>query len=175
MEAMGALDKQPVELADAIESLPSASGLYAWWARPGTLPAFQGHLNSDDPSWQLVYLGLATRLRQRILSNHLKRSGSSTLRRVLAGLLLDDQGYRTRWTDRVILVDEDESRLTQWMHEHLRLTWVVVPDPKVLEAGVICAWRPMLNVDHARPGEALDLVKAARKAYRDSAGQRPVP
>lgn len=52
----------------------------------------------------------------------MKRSGSSTLRRTLAGLLLDDEAFRTRWTDRVVLVDEDEVRLTAWMEANLRVS-----------------------------------------------------
>jgi hypothetical protein len=60
-------------------------------------------------------VGIATKLRSRLVANHLRRSGSSTLRRTLAGLLLLDEQYRTRWTDRVVLVDDDEARLTHWM------------------------------------------------------------
>ncbi|WP_308818609.1 GIY-YIG nuclease family protein [Pseudonocardia alni] len=77
----------------------------------------------------LLYVGLATRLRTRLASNHLRRSGSSTLRRTLAGLLLDEQEYRTRWSDRVVLVDDDEARLTQWMSENLRVPWCEYPTP----------------------------------------------
>ncbi|WP_374107498.1 GIY-YIG nuclease family protein [Pseudonocardia sp. ICBG1034] len=57
----------------------------------------------------------------RLASNHLRRSGSSTLCRTLAGLLLDEQQYRTRWSDRVVLVDDDEAQLTQWMSENVDL------------------------------------------------------
>src|SRR4051794_29257476 len=46
----------------------------------------------------------------------------STLRRTLAGLLASE-GYRTTWTDRVVLIPQDETRLTAWMYAHLRLTW----------------------------------------------------
>jgi hypothetical protein len=73
------------------------------------------------------------RLRSRITSNHLRPSGSSTLRRTLVGLLMTTQGYRTGWTDRVVLVPEDEERVTEWMHEHLALTWVERLDPLSVE------------------------------------------
>jgi hypothetical protein len=95
----------------------------------------------------LLYVGLATRLRMRLASNHLRRSGSSTLRRTLAGLLLDEQEYRTRWSDRVVLV---EARLTQWMSENLRVPWCEYPTPRAGEADVIRALDLPLNVDHAR-------------------------
>lgn len=38
--------------------------------------------------------------------------GASTLRRTLAGLLLAEHGYRTKRTDRVVLVARDEARGT---------------------------------------------------------------
>jgi hypothetical protein len=117
-------------------------------------------------------VGLATKLRSRLASNHLRRSGSSTLRRTLAGLLLDEQDYQTRWTDRVVLVDEDEARLTTWMTSTLRVSWCEHPTPRDVEADVIRGLRPPLNVDHAS-GAALQVIKAARRRYYDSAGPRP--
>ena len=123
----------PRLLTEAAVALPRTAGLYAWWAPPSVLPSFPGPTNSADPGRRLLYLGKATRLRSRITSNHLKRSGSSTLRRTLAGLLMPTEGYRTVWTDRVVLVPEDEERLTEWMHEHLALTWVEHPDPLSVE------------------------------------------
>ncbi|MGV9746384.1 GIY-YIG nuclease family protein [Rhodococcus zopfii] len=67
-------------------------------------------------------------LRRRI-SNRLRRSGSSTLRRTVAGLLLAEQHCRTERTARVVLVAEDEVRLTARMHTHLRLSWCEHPHP----------------------------------------------
>ncbi len=45
------------------------------------------------------------------------------IRWTLAGLLIDTENYRTRaTTDRVVLIDDDEIRLTEWMTTHLRLS-----------------------------------------------------
>lgn len=118
---------------------------------------------------RLLYVGLAKNLRRRITSNHLRRSGSSTLRRTLAGLLLDTEGYQTRRTDRVVLVDEDEIRLTAWMHTHLRLTWCLHPTPADVEAAVIAQWAPPMNVAHTTAGPVLNVITAARAAYNTSA------
>ncbi|MBN9792525.1 hypothetical protein DMP17_28615 [Pseudonocardia sp. TMWB2A] len=123
------------------------------------------------PGLRLLYVGLATKLCTRLASNHLRRSGSSTLRRTLAGLLLDEQEYRTRWSGRVVLVDDDEARLTQWMGENLRVSWCEYPTPRDVEADVIQALDPPLNLDHAS-GPATEVVKAARRRYYDSAGPR---
>ncbi|MFE5708026.1 GIY-YIG nuclease family protein [Rhodococcus koreensis] len=154
---------------DDLATLPAASGLYAWWAAPDLFPHLPGPAHPTDPSVRLLYVGLATNLRRRIGSNHLRRSGSSTLRRTLAGLLLDAEGYQTRRTDRVVLLDEDETRLTAWMHTHLRLSWCPHPTPADVEATVIGQWAPPLNIAHTTPGPVLAVITAARAAYNTSA------
>ena len=150
--------------------IPPRPGLYAWWGPPAILPELIGPAHPTKSGLRLLYVGLTTKLRSRQTSNHLRRSGSSTLRRTLAGLLLDEQGYRTRRTDRVVLVDEDEVRLTDWMRAHLRVSWCKHPAPREVEAEVIRTLRPPLNVEHAT-GPSVALVKTARRRYFDSAGQ----
>ncbi|GBF17772.1 hypothetical protein Br6_05179 [Rhodococcus sp. Br-6] len=153
---------------DDVTELPPASGLYAWWAAPTVLPHLPGPAHPLERDLRLFYVGLASNLRRRIISNHLRRSGSSTLRRTVAGLLLAEQSYRTERTDRVVLIDEDEVRLTDWMRVHLRLTWCEHPDPGSVEPAVIGQWAPPLNLDHAT-GAVREIVKAARTAYNTSA------
>jgi hypothetical protein len=152
--------------------VPAASGLYAWWAPPAVLPALPGPPHPAIVDLRLLYVGIASRLRSRLASNHMRRSGSSTLRRTLAGLLLEEERYRTRWTDRVVLVDADETRLTAWMTAHLRVSWCPHPAPRDVEEAVIRRLHPPLNVEHAS-GPARDVVVAARRRYRESAGPQP--
>ncbi|WP_327370668.1 GIY-YIG nuclease family protein [Streptomyces sp. NBC_01217] len=163
----------PRTLDTAVTDLPTTAGLYAWWAPAEVLAPFAGPANSGRPELRLLYVGKAKRLRSRIVSNHLRDSGRSTLRRTLAGLLMSAEGYRTVWTDRVVLVGEDEQRLTDWMHRHLTLTWSEYHDPVPLETALISRLRPPLNVDGAEHGTALDCVKQARSLYYASAGSRP--
>jgi hypothetical protein len=136
------------------------------------LSEFVGLAHPTAPDLRLLYVGLAMKLRSQLGSNHLRRSGSSTLRRTLAGLLLDEQGYRTRWSDRVVLVDEDEARLTEWMGINLRVSWCQHSDPRDVEGDIIRTLRPPLNIEHAT-GPTVDAAKAARRRYFDSAGPRP--
>lgn len=166
------LMRPPIVPSGIAAQAPREPGIYAWWAPPAVLPAMPGPAHPDAPGLRLLYVGLATTLRSRLGRNHMRRSGSSTLRRTLAGLLLDDEGYRTRWTDRVVLVDEDEARLTDWMTTNLRVSWCVHPRPRRVEGDVIRLLGPPLNVDHAS-GPVRDAVKAARKRYYASAGPRP--
>lgn len=171
-DVIARLVAHPTHPVDVRADAPAAAGLYAWWAPPTVLPALVGPPHPAVADLRLLYVGIATRLRSRLASNHLRRSGSSTLRRTLAGLLLDEQRLRTRWTDRVVLVDEDETRLTDWMSTNLRVSWCGHPAPRDVEGGIIRVLRPPLNVDHAT-GPMVEIVKAARRAYFDSAGARP--
>ncbi len=166
-EALRLLSGVPVALDVAVKRLSRGSGVYAWWAAPSVLPDLPGPPNDSDPSRRMLYLGRATSLRGRILRNHLRRSGSSTLRRTLAGLLVSE-GYRTTWTDRVVLVPEDETRLTAWMHEHLRLTWAEDPEPTIIEAELVRRLHPPLNVHGVDPEHIQAAVVAAKNSYNTS-------
>ncbi|MFG3682968.1 GIY-YIG nuclease family protein [Micromonospora chalcea] len=168
-EALRLLSGPPVALDVAVKRLARGSGVYAWWAPPSVLPDLPGPPNDSDPSRRMLYLGRATSLRGRILRNHLRRSGSSTLRRTLAGLLVSE-GYRTTWTDRVVLVPEDETRLTAWMHEHLRLTWAEDAEPAVIEAELVRRLHPPLNVHGVDPEHIRAAVVAAKNSYNVSSG-----
>ncbi|MFJ8207240.1 GIY-YIG nuclease family protein [Micromonospora chalcea] len=168
-EALRLLSGPPVALDVAVKRLARGGGVYAWWAPPSVLPDLPGPPNDSDPSRRLLYLGRATSLRGRILRNHLRRSGSSTLRRTLAGLLVSE-GYRTTWTDRVVLVPEDETRLTAWMHTNLRLTWAEDPEPAVIEAELVRRLHPPLNVHGVDPEHIQEAVVAAKNSYNASSG-----
>ncbi|MDI1463388.1 GIY-YIG nuclease family protein [Catellatospora sp. KI3] len=172
-QVIDGLHAAPVALGEAVARLPRTPGLYAWWASPSVLADLPGPVNATDSGLRLLYLGIATSLRTRIAGNHLARSGSSTLRRTLAGLLLPTQAYQTVWTDRVVLTAADELRLTGWMTDNLRLTWWACGDPRDHELKLITALAPPLNVEGAAPGRHRDLVRNARAAYLASAGPRP--
>lgn len=163
----------PIGFPQVIDTLPTAPGLYAWWAKLSILPDLPGPTNEYDQALRLLYVGLATNLRRRIAGNHLKRSGSSTLRRTLAGLLLGTEHYRTMWTDRVVLVPDDELRLTAWMTTHLQLTFAEHPEPDTIELGLIAALNPPLNVNGATRSHVRARIVAAKAAYAASAGPRP--
>jgi hypothetical protein len=176
-EALRLLSRAPVGLDVAVKGLSRGSGVYAWWAAPSILPGLLGPANGSVPSLRLLYLGRATSLRGRILRNHLRRSGSSTLRRTLAGLLVSE-GYRTTWTDRVVLVAEDEARLTAWMYAHLRLTWAEDAEPAAIEAELVRRVHPPLNVHGVDPEHIQAAVVAAKDSYNTSSrpiGPSPTP
>jgi hypothetical protein len=85
----------------------------------------------------------------------------------LAGLLLSE-GYRTTWTDRVVLVAENEARLTAWMYAHLRLTWAEDAEPATIEAELVQRVHPPLNVHGVDPEHIQAAVIAAKNSYNTS-------
>ncbi len=98
----------------------------------------------------LLYVGIAPNgakrttgkrtLRDR-LKNHCRGPiGSSTLRRTLASLLtpdLLDLSLGRTASGKHALSAQDEARLTQWMSTHLRVAWLVHPEPWQLEDALI--------------------------------------
>lgn len=168
-EALRLLSGVPYAVDVAAKRLSRGSGLYAWWAGPSVLPELPGPANENVASLRLLYLGRAGNLRGRILRNHLRRSGNSTLRRTLAGLLVSEN-FRTTWTDRVVLIEEDEARLTAWMTANLRLTWAEDPFPPPVEAELVRRLHPPLNVHGVDPEHLQAAVVDAKNAYNASSG-----
>jgi hypothetical protein len=158
----------PVTTDAAASALSRGGGVYAWWARPDVFPDLPGMPNDADPTVRLLYVGRATSLRGRILRTHLRRSGGSTLRRTLAGLLMPSEDYRTTWKDGVVLVGDDELRLTAWMRTNLRLTWAEDAYPDEIEDELLWRLVPPLNVHGMDAADIQPSVVAAKNAYEAS-------
>jgi hypothetical protein len=174
-DVVAALTAVPVPVPEAEVRIPSGPGLYAWWAAPGVLPGIVGPAHPAAAGLELLYVGIGGGLRERMVDRHVRGgTGGSTLRRSLAGLLLDVEGLRTRWTKtRVVLVADDERRLTTWIRTHLSVSWCEHPDAGAVEPSVIAVLGPPLNLDHNTSHAAYSAVKAARAAWRASAGPQP--
>lgn len=134
------------------------AGLYAWFADEDGLAMLSAVLGAPLPP--LIYAGqagatssrsgtvrLAT-LRSRIGGNHLRGNiGSSTFRRTLTAVLfeplelgLDRPGKLSR---------PSTTKVTQWMHDHLRLATYACPDRAALAAledEVLARLDPPLNL-----------------------------
>jgi hypothetical protein len=163
-DAVAALSAPLAPLDETVASLGRDPGLVAWW---GTGVPVSGPAHPVDDGWVLLEVGDATMLRNRVTRQDLYRTGVSTLRRTLAGLLLDDLGLAPTWAAEVILPRADEDRLTEWMREHLRLTVTVREDRKLLLGPVRDAMDPGLREDREPARSALARFDAA-------AGERPV-
>jgi hypothetical protein len=166
----------PVLITEATASVPIEPGLYAWWAPAGAIPGVAGPAHPTD-ALELLYVGIArsgpaskSTLRSRVVGNHIRgTTGQSTLRRSLAALLSEREGWRSRWTTRPVLISEDELRLSEWMGGTLRLTWAACPEPWTVEAAVIEQLQPPLNQADNRAHPLYRYVKDARSRWRAEA------
>lgn len=164
-------DVVPIERAR--EAVPSEPGLYAWWSKPGALPGIEGPRHASG-EYELMYVGIArsgptsrATLHSRVVGNHIRgTTGQSTLRRSLASLLHDREGWRSRFTDRPLLLSEDEQRLTAWMDQYLRLSWAVHEEPWTVEAQAIAELTPPLNQAANSSHPLYRVVRDARARWR---------
>ncbi len=146
-----------VRVEQARDAVPAEPGLYAWWSLPEALPEIRG------PSSRAT-------LRSRVVGNHIRgTTGQSTLRRSLASLLFDREGWRSHFTDRPLLHPGDELRLDEWMQEQLALTWAVHEQPWTMEAQVIAELTPPLNQSANSAHPLYGLVREARRRWRTAA------
>jgi len=175
-DVVAALCSTPVPVPEVADAVPKAPGLYAWWGRFGALPGISGPKHPTAPA-QLLYVGIApngstssSTLRSRVVGDHLGgTTGSSTLRRTLAALLVEQQGWHVRWTTRPVLVNRDEAALSGWMAQTLHLTWAEHPQPWTAEVDAVAALGPPLNQAENRSHPMHGLVADARRRLREQA------
>ena len=162
-EAAAALTVVPGHLDATVADLPAAPGHVAWWAAPAVLPALGGtpHPGAD---LRLLDLGTATMLRNRVRRQDLYRTGVSRLRRVAAGLLLEELALAPTWAGDVVLPKADEERLSAWLRARLSLTWVPDDEREAHRTAVAALLGPA-GVDSPAAHEA-------EQAYVAAAGEK---
>jgi hypothetical protein len=158
--------------SEAVELVARSAGLYAFYG--------------DDRSWsdlsqtrafedQPIYVGKAERsLNGRDVGTHFAtgKTGSSTVRRSLAALLMEDLDLtpvprnliKPDGSANFALDAAGDARLSAWMDEHLLLATWVSPVGVVLdevETAVVRRLRPPLNLD--KVGEPRTELREARK------------
>jgi hypothetical protein len=176
------LQAVPTRLPNAVRreadgGLPSQPGLYAWWGAPGLLPGIHGPAHPLVPGVELLYVGIAPddpssqqTVRTRVMRNHARRTGQSTLRRGLAALLWTQQDWTpAQKGGRPTLNPASEAELTAWMRGNLSLTWAVHPKPWLVEPAVIAQLNPPLNLDDNTGHPLYPLVRAARDHFLQAA------
>lgn len=176
---IGELTARPRLLDDAgsRDGIPANSGLYAWWTVPGSIPNVPRCPHPTIPDLDLFYVGISPssakssqNLRKRVAGNHIKgNTGGSTFRLTLASLLFETAGWQPVMTDRPVLTRDDNRTLTEWQHEHLRLTWATHPEPWAIEHQVLQRLHPPLNL----AGSTHDFgatLSGARRRFKEAAG-----
>lgn len=157
--------------------VPPEPGLYAWWGTRDALPQVPPQYVADADAW-LLYVGIAPSrpgsrqtLRGRICGNHLRGNvGSSTLRLSLAALLWQQEQWPlSRRGNRPALAPAGNQALSTWQEEHLRVSWVVQGSPWEIEAAVVKALSPPLNLAMNRTHAYSWALSEARQRFRSAA------
>lgn len=158
------IDAPPRSIADLV--LVSRPGVYAWWGEISWPPSFPA-----VPPGLPIYVGKADTepLGQRARSFHLRRTRGSALRRSLAAVLVDElelQPHVVRDRRSWALNAVGEAKLTAWMHDQLRVTWVELDDPGEVEQAIILQLLPPLNDKHATGSPYRAPMRELREALR---------
>lgn len=163
------------EMSAALEADRAAHGIYAWWLlKADALPEVPTTPHPSEPLG-LLYVGIgpASASSKRTLRarfrDHIRDTGRSTLRRTLASLLYEHEGWCPYWTDRPLLAKADNDALTSWQVANLRIQWFRMLEPWRVEAAVIRAMRPPLNRAHNETHPFYERLGAVRKRFRETA------
>ena len=172
-EAMRHLAGPTMSITEAKVEVPARPGLYAVH---GEAEVWQELGLGEPTDARPLYVGKAERsLASRDVDTHFStgKTGSSTLRRSLAGLLADDLALEGRPRNPTKperfanfgLETSGDERLTDWMVTHLRLAVWPSPDGAILDAvetAVLAELLPPLNVAKVSPPWR-PLVQAGRR------------
>jgi hypothetical protein len=141
--------------------VPPAPGIYGWWFR--RLPT---QLNTGDcltrSGLTLLYSGISPKrpptngrppskqkLRDRIRYHYRGNAEGSTLRKTLGILLSDALGIELRrvGSGKRMTFGTGEARLSEWMAENALVSWLVDPEPWLLEEQFIADLDVPLNLE----------------------------
>jgi hypothetical protein len=141
--------------------VPPAPGVYGWWfRRPPTELNTAECLRRDGLT--LLYSGISPKqpptngrppstqaLRDRIRYHYRGNADGSTLRKTLGILLSDTLGIELRrvGSGKRMTFGAGESRLSEWMGENALVSWLVDPEPWLLEDQFIADLDVPLNLD----------------------------
>lgn len=165
-----------------VDNVPAQPGIYGWWIRAGSLDIPVADYQQYE-GFELLYVGVSPRkpsaagrisngnLKKR-LKQHVKGNASrSTLRRTLGVLLMESldltlvlRNNRARWFQ--------EERLTHWMYENARITYVVNDKPWDIEGELLEYATLALNIDGRTDNEFVRSISERRSAARADA--RPI-
>lgn len=143
---------------------PRLPGIYAWWSRSPSLLGIAGTQHGDTYVYYVGITSARNGLKGRLRQHVQGPLGNSTLRRALVALgATGAQPFRTA-AGRLALTKDEELALTVWMAAELEVSWYATNKPRLIEAGVIAALAPPLNVQHNSVHQSWPAVSGARRA-----------
>lgn len=160
-----------------VGGVPDVAGFYAWWVAQDALPHVPTNPHPSEP-FGLLYVGIApsresssATLRSRVLGQHVRgNTGSSTFRRSLAALLLEQMSWApVRTTTREVLTADDNLALTAWQRQNLRLAWIHGDAPWISERTIIEEMQPPLNLADNASHPFHESMSEARRRFKAAA------
>ena len=176
---------EPVTVAQARQAptkggIPAVQGVYSWWAvGADTLPELPGPAHPTEQDLRLLYTGIAptrvssnANLRTWVLSQDAAGNlASSPFRFILAALLWEERHWQPLIgsAEEVVLSREQNSELSRWQEQRLRLSWIVLENPWTRGAAIVREMQPPLNhsEDVGHPNHPL--LSVARERMRAAA------
>ena len=169
--------------------VPALDGIYGWWFDqvPGGFEV--GRCETVDDS-HLLYIGICPKqppkngkvknqrtLRDRIREHFGLNAEGSTLRLTLGCLLaseLDLQLRRVGSGKRLTFTSDGESRLSDWMSQHARVSWVAIEQPWTIESKLLHTLDLPLNLDQNKHNAFHADPTQLRNEAKQSAWSLPV-
>lgn len=157
-------------------AVPARPGIYAWWFKesPPSVPVEGAVLWNE---MRLLYVGISpsssrskNNLRKRIVRSHFTGNASgSTLRLTLGCLMAERLKLRLRATGSTgrLTFGEGEEKLTEWMSENARVSWIECAEPWIVEPKVIRSLYLPLNLKdngHCAFAAVLSALRSHHKA-----------
>lgn len=169
----------PIDPVDVLQA-PREKGLYAWWFEPRSLPVPAAPYEKTE-GYELLYVGIAprkptksgresvSRLRSRLRTHVRGDASRSTLRLTLGALLAENLDLEPSIArGRLTWGREGELKLTRWIEQHARISWVLHEQPWTVEDDLLKnAWLA-LNID-GRANDWADQLSRQRRQVRQTA------
>lgn len=134
-----------LDLQEDPSIIPAENGIYFWWIKnlPDIVPLDNCVKYGE---YHLVYSGISpdkkgkpnskSTLRTRIRTHYFGNAEGSTLRRTLGILLAEQSGFPLRRVgsgNRMTFTHLGEQWLDEWMEKNTRVSWILDPEPWVIE------------------------------------------
>ena len=170
--------------------VPREPGVYGWWFRrvPGGMDTSEC-LKRDGLA--LLYTGISPRrppsngrspssqrLRDRVRYHYSGNAEGSTLRKTLGSLLADEAGLELRrvGSGKRMTFGVGEPVLSAWMAENAMVSWIIEPEPWLLEAFLIADLDVPLNLEgNSRNRFHPELTAARAKAVARALAMPVIP
>lgn len=163
--------------------------MYGWWFRSIPGPIDTSQCQQRD-GLTLLYTGISPsrpptngkppssqNLHQRVRYHFTGNAEGSTLRKTLGVLLADELGIELRRVGsgtRRTFGTAGEAALSRWLHDNALVSWVVHPEPWVLEEELIATLDVPLNLQGNPHNAFYPILKKLRAEAEQNARSLPV-